>query len=167
MSALEVPACVVRVTGTLVCDTGAGGTVKVHVDWLGQLVCASTPPKYAWMSPLLLKNPMPVATTLCPACPVDGLSDESTGGPPVEEAGGICEAVRGADGLTPDVLGVDFECRAGDPVAPFEEEEKEDEDVPGLEFPVMFRATTTALSATTAAPTATMANRMAFSLETL
>ena len=80
VTALDVPPEVVITT----CAEGEvdDGTVMVQVFCAGQLVGATWPLKVATILPLVLKKLEPATVTLWPAEPLEGSSEEMTGGPP-------------------------------------------------------------------------------------
>jgi len=78
-----VPVAVVMVTVTEDDGPAMVGTVTVQVDWSGQLVGATWPPKEATICPLALRKLAPVIVTIWPDPPAAGLSDERRGAPPV------------------------------------------------------------------------------------
>lgn|GEM_PF-6121560 len=92
-------------TRVTVTDAGPGptlGIVIVHAVWDAQLVPAASPPTYAVTMPLLLKNPVPVTTTVWPADPDAGLIDAMCGPPGVPAVVGAA-VVAGASVVGDDV----------------------------------------------------------------
>lgn len=156
---MEVPPCVVTTTETLREIPENAGTVTVHAVWVGQLVGTAFPPNHAWTIPSGLKSLTPEMTTLWPATPTEGVSVASSGAPTVAGAGGIVGKVVVAPGWAAFwgevVLGDGALWRAGVVRATLGGGETE------RELPVAFSAITTALRATTIAPTTTMLQRIA------
>ena len=89
VTALDVPLAVVIVTCADDRARSIGGTVTVHVFCAGQLVGATWPLNVATIWPLELRKLAPTTWTLCPALPLDGVSELMTGGPPGRRRAGV------------------------------------------------------------------------------
>jgi hypothetical protein len=104
-TAFEVPPSVVTVTGAVVAAPVGVGTWSRQLVEVGQAMSAFSPPNWAVIWPEGLTRLLPVTTRTCPAAPLEGSIDESSGPPEADGGTAVGDTVAGGTVVAGTVAG--------------------------------------------------------------